>query len=89
MNITLEEVKQNLDRGKSQVVGWALVNLADKMKIWINVVNGEHGYYLRFPSQKIDGKFVPTVQWINKNMLKQISNAVLNDVKKELPRFLE
>lgn len=87
MEITLDKVEVNHERGTSSVIGWVLVDLAGKMKIWMTVFDGKHGTYIKFPSARIAGQYVNALEWVGKDMAKEISAALLSQVKTHFPRL--
>ena len=86
MDIKILEVHLNEQMGNNLTIGWVKVELASKMTLWMNIFYGKGGYYIKMPATRVNGTFVDSVAWINKDMRKQISEAIMEELRKQLPR---
>lgn len=84
MHIKLLDVYVS-DRMDSKLLGHALVQLSDKMKVLMNIFKNKDGHvFVKFPASKIGEQYKPHVEFINLNVERDINTAIGEDVSKKL-----
>lgn len=76
---------QNTNKPESKLLGHALVQLDFAMTILMNIFKNQNGaLFLKFPAQKIADAFVPHVQFINLNLERDITTALVEEISKKM-----
>ena len=84
MHIKLLDVYTS-DRSDSKLLGHALVQLSDKMKVLMNIFKNKDGHvFVKFPASKIGDQYKPHLEFINLNVERDINTAIGEDVSKKL-----
>lgn len=72
------------ERIQSKILGYALVQLSDKMKILMNVFKSDKGHiFLKMPSQKIGEEYKPCIEFINHNIERDITAAIGEEISRK------
>ena len=73
------------NKGDSKFLGYALVQLSDRMRIYMNIFKNQQGHlFLKFPNVKVGEEYKSTIEFINLNLERDISNTLSDDVAKRL-----
>ncbi len=82
MQIKLLDVHRS-DKPDSKLLGYALVQLSDKLKILMNVFRNKDGHiFVKFPASKIGEQYKPHIEFINLNLERDITAVVGEEVSK-------
>ncbi len=84
MDIKLQEWEQNTDPAKPNILGHALVSLNEKMVIWMTVMKGSKGIFVKFPSIRIHNEFRSAISWPGQSVETKIREAIMPDLEKKL-----
>lgn len=84
MEIKLDEFIKNTDPTKSSTLGHARVNLNEKMFVYVTVLTGQKGIFVKFPSVKLNGEFRPALGWPSQNIESKIREAIMPEIHKRL-----
>lgn len=77
MKIEVEKFIANNNTNQDIVIGWCLINLEDKIKIWMKILKGKTKPYAKFPSNKIQENFEPMIVFANADRERDISNTII------------
>lgn len=84
MEIKLIQFEKNNDPSKPNNLGWALVNLNEKMQMYVSVIQGSKGIFVKLPSTRINGDFRAAVAWHGQNVESKIRDAIVPELEKKL-----
>lgn len=84
MEIKLEQFEKNTDSSKPNLLGWARVNLNEKMYVWMTIMKGQKGVFVKFPSIKLHGEFQAAVAWPGQDVERKIREAIMPSINKKL-----
>lgn len=71
------------ERSDSKLLGHALVQLSDRMKVLMNVFKNKDGHaFVKFPASKIGDQYRPHIEFININLERDISAVIGDEVSK-------
>lgn len=84
MEVKLEQFEKNRDASKPNILGWARVSLAEKMFVWMTVIRGQKGVFVKFPSIKFGDEWQPAISWPGQDIEKKIRDKIMPDIDKKL-----
>jgi hypothetical protein len=86
MHIKLERFERNKNAAsKEKLAGWIKVILNDRLFVWLKVLQGKKGIYLKFINLMLaKDNFVPGMGWIGRNMENEIQTAISPELTKLL-----
>lgn len=83
MDVKLEKYEPNFDTSKPKILGWAKVVLNDKMFVWMTVIQGKNGAFMKFPSVGVNREFMPALGWLENNIEEKIRESVMPTLKEK------
>lgn len=84
MKITIEKFEPNFDSAsKDKILGRVKVVLGEKMFIWLTVIQGKNGSFVKFPSIMINKEFTAAIGWIGQNMEARIREAIMEELESQ------
>ena len=77
MNIKVINFVPNNNMQRAILLGWCLVDIDDKVQIWMQILKGKESAYAKMPSNKIKENFEPLIVFANDKLEREISNYII------------
>jgi hypothetical protein len=77
MKVDIIKYSPNTDSRQQSLLGHCLVEINGRLKIWMKVLRGSRGAFIKLPSVRIGEEFLPALIHEDENFEREISNHVL------------